>query len=39
MRTVTYKLDDLKKVAIHIGKVAENEYTRVQIDAGDIYAE
>ncbi len=39
MRTVTYRLDDLKKAVISIGKVAENEYTRVQIDAGDLYAE
>lgn len=39
MRTVTYRLDDLKRAVIHIGRVAENEYTRVQIDAGDIYAE
>lgn len=38
MRTVTYRLDDLKKVVIPIGKVAENEYTRVQVDAGVIYA-
>ena len=39
MRTVTYRLDDLKRAVISIGKVAENEYTRVQIDAGDLYAE
>lgn len=39
MRTVSYRMDDLKKAVIHIGRVAENEYTRVQIDAGDIYAE
>ncbi len=39
MRTVSYRLDDLRKAVIRIGKVAENEYTRVQIDAGDIYAD
>ena len=39
MRTVSYRMDDLKKATIHIGRVAENDYTRVQIDAGEIYAE
>ena len=39
MRTVTYKLDDLKKVAISIGRADENEATRVQIDAGQLFAE
>ena len=39
MRTVTYKVDDLKKVAIHIGRAEENEATRVQIDAGSVFAE
>ena len=39
MRTVTYKVDDLKKVAIHIGRAEENEATRVQIDAGLLFAE
>lgn len=39
MRTVSYRIDDLKKAVIHIGHVAENECTRVQIDAGDVYAE
>lgn len=36
---MTYKVDDLKKVAIHIGRAEENEATRVQIDAGSVFAE
>ena len=40
MRTVTYRLADLgKKVSIHIGRLGENEVTRVQIDAGSLFAE
>lgn len=39
MRTVSYKLADLGKVVIHLGKMAENDATRVQIDAGQIFAE
>ena len=39
MRTVSYRIGDLNKAVIHIGRVAENEYTRVQIDAGEIFAE
>ena len=39
MRTVTYRLADLAKATIHIGKVAENEATRVQFDAAQIFAE
>ena len=39
MRTVSYRIGDLNKAVIHIGKVAENEHTRVQIDAGEIFAE
>jgi len=39
LRTVTYKLEDLKTKVIHIGKVAENDATRVQIDAGSVFAE
>ena len=42
MRTVTYRLADLEKkerVCIHLGRVDENEATRVQIDAGTLFAE
>lgn len=39
MRTVTYKLDDLKDVVIHIGRAEENLATRVRIDAGKVFAE
>lgn len=39
MRTVSYRIGDLERATIHIGRVAENDYTRVQIDAGEIYAE
>lgn len=39
MRTVSYRLGDLAKATINIGKVAENEYTRVQFNAEQIFAE
>ena len=39
MRTVSYRLEDLKKTIITIGFVGENEHTRVRIDAGEMYAE
>ena len=39
MRTIRYRLEDLKKVTIHIGYVGENEHTRVNIDAGEVFAE
>ena len=39
MRTISYRIGDLNKAVIHIGRVAENDYTRVQIDAGEIYAD
>ena len=39
MRTVTYRLDDLKDVVIHIGRAEENLATRVRIDAGKVFAE
>ena len=39
MRTVSYRIGDLTKATIHLGRVAENDYPRVQIDAGEIYAE
>ena len=39
MRTISYRLEDLKKVTIHIGYVGENEHTRVNIDAGEVFAD
>ena len=39
MRTVSYRLGDLARATINIGKVAENEYTRVQFNADQIFAE
>ena len=39
MRTVSYRLGDLARATINIGKVAENEYTRVQFNAEQIFAE
>ena len=39
MRTISYRLGDLRKAVLEIGYVAENEHTRVQIDAGEVYAE
>ena len=39
LRTITYKLTDLGKAVIHLGKANENEATRVQIDAGVLFAE
>ncbi len=39
MRTISYRLGDLAKAIIDIGYVAENERTRVRIDAGDVFAE
>lgn len=39
MRTVSYRLADVAKVTIALGHVAENDATRVQIDAGQIFAE
>ena len=37
MRTISYKLDDLKKVVIPIGYEGENDHTRVIIDAGEVF--
>lgn len=37
MRTVSYKLADLSKVVIHLGKVAENDATRVRIDSAEVF--
>ena len=37
MRTISYKLDDLKKVVIPIGYEGENNHTRVIIDAGEVF--
>ena len=39
MRTISYRLGDLAKATIGIGYEGENEHTRVQIDAGDVFAE
>ena len=39
MRTISYRLGDLRKAVLEIGYVAENEHTRVKIDAGEVYAE
>ena len=39
MRTVSYRLGDLARATINIGKVAENEYTRVQFNADQVFAE
>lgn len=39
MRTISYRIGDMSRATIHIGRMAENDYTRVQIDAGEIYAE
>ena len=39
MRTVSYRLGDMARATINIGKVAENEYTRVQFNAEQIFAE
>ena len=37
MRTVSYRLGDLARATINIGKVAENEYTRVQFNAEQVF--
>ena len=37
MRTVSYKLADLSKVVIHLGKMAENDATRVRIDSAEVF--
>ena len=39
MRTISYRVSDLKKVVIEIGYVAENEHTRVIIDCAEVFAE
>lgn len=39
MRTVSYKLADLGKVVIHLGKMAENDATQVRIDAAEVFSE
>ena len=39
MRTISYKLDDLKKIVIPIGFEGENDHTRVIIDAGEVFAQ
>lgn len=39
MRTISYKLDDLKKAIIRIGYVGENQHTQVRIDCKDLFKE
>lgn len=39
MRTISYKLDDLKKAIIRIGYVGENRHTQVRIDCKDLFKE
>ena len=39
MRTISYKLDDLKKTVIKIGYVGENRHTQVRIDCKDLFKE
>ena len=39
MRTVSYKLADLGRVVIHLGKMAENDATQVRIDAAEVFSE
>ena len=39
MRTISYKLDDLKKAIIRIGYVGENHHTQVRIDCKDLFKE
>ena len=39
MRTISYKLDDLKKAVIRIGYVGENQHTQVRIDCKDLFKE
>lgn len=37
MRTVSYRIDDLKNVVIQLGHVAENKATQVRLDAEKVY--
>jgi len=39
VRTISYKLDDLKKAIIRIGYVGENQHTQVRIDCKDLFKE
>ena len=39
MRTISYRLDDLKKARLSIGYEGENEHTQVRIDCADVFAE
>lgn len=39
MRTVSVRIEDLRKITIPIGYVGENLHTRVMIDAGKIFAQ
>ena len=39
MRTVSYRLVDLQKAVLNIGKVGENDYTRVMFDSKKLFEE
>ena len=39
MRTVSYRLVDLNRAVLTIGKVGENDYTRVQFDCKKVFDE
>ena len=39
MRYISCKLDDLKKIVLPIGYEGENDHTRVQVDAGEVFKE
>ena len=39
MRYISCKLDDLKKIVLPIGYEGENEHTRVQVDASEVFKE
>ena len=39
MRYISCKLEDLKKIVLPIGYEGENDHTRVQVDAGEVFKE
>ena len=39
MRYISCKLDDLRKIVLPIGYEGENDHTRVQVDAGEVFRE
>ena len=39
MRFISCKLEDLRKIVLPIGYEGENEHTRVQVDAGEVFAQ